>query len=163
MVADASPAPAPTRKKKEVRHRPILTFDASDTEVRQVAPAPAAVEQVSLKLAAHDGAPGPAGGAVRRAYVDLTAQPWFGRADDHSWLSGQVLYSTSTNTWRLHYASVDDNDAYGGTVTLLAGDQLKGLKDGQSVRVHGRPIDPDRREAGSPYRVASFEVIEHPH
>lgn len=99
----------------------------------------------------------------RRGYVDLTIQPWFGCADDHSWLSGQLLYARATNTWRLHYASVDDNDPYGGTVTLVGGRELNGLADGQYVRVNGCPVDPDRREADAPYRVTSYQLVEHLH
>jgi hypothetical protein len=92
--------------------------------------------------------------------VDLTVQPWFGCAENHSWLKGRILYDAGTNTWRLHYASVDDADPYGGTVTLTGGDKLKALKDGQAVRVEGRLLDPDRRERESAYEVSSFELVE---
>jgi hypothetical protein len=105
----------------------------------------------------------PPDAARRRGYVDLTIQPWFGCADDHSWLSGQLMYVPATDAWRLHYASVDDNDPYGGTVTLVGGQELHGLKDDEYVRVSGCPVDPDRREADAPYRVTSYQVIEHLH
>ncbi|HJT78315.1 MAG TPA: hypothetical protein VJ739_14020, partial [Gemmataceae bacterium] len=111
-------------------------------------------EQMSLRTITREPAPS------RRGYADLTVQPWFGCAEDHSWLKGQVLYSRSTNTWRLHYASVDDTDPYGGTVTLTGGERLKPLKDGMAVRIKGRLLDPDRREPESPYEVASFEILD---
>jgi hypothetical protein len=148
LVADA-------RRRQGAGGRPVLQFEGtSGSPGRGVAQAGYWVPAPGEGLDAPH-IPG------RRSYVDLTAQPWFGSADDHSWLNGQVLYSRSTKNWRLHYASVDDNDAYGGTVTLLATDELKGLKDGQYVRVCGCPVDPDRREVGAPYRVTSYEVVGH--
>ncbi len=112
------------------------------------------IEQMNYRVVTPDTGHG------RRAYVDVTVQPWFDCAEDHSWLTGQVLYDAGTNTWRLHYASVDDSDAYGGTVTLTGGDKLKALKDGQAVRVQGHLLDPDRRQPESPYEVSSFEVLD---
>lgn len=102
---------------------------------------------------AREAAPG------RRGYADLTVQPWFACAEDHSWLKGRVLHDAGTNTWRLHYASVDDADPYGGTMTLTGGDE-KALKDGQAVRVRGRLPDPGRHERESPYQVSSFDVLK---
>jgi hypothetical protein len=96
----------------------------------------------------------------RRSYVDLTVQPWFGHAADHSWLSGQLVYAHSSNTWRLHYASVDSADPYGGTVTLVAGNQLAGFKDGQYVRVEGRLTKPGDKAPDSPYEITAVKVID---
>jgi hypothetical protein len=96
----------------------------------------------------------------RRSYVDLTVQPWFGHAADHSWLSGQVVYAHSSNTWRLHYASVDSADPYGGTVTLMPSDKLADLKDGQYVRVEGHLTKPNDKEPDSPYEVTAVKVID---
>jgi hypothetical protein len=93
--------------------------------------------------------------------VDLTAQPWFGHAPDHRWLRGQVQFSRAANAWRLRYASVDENDPYGGSVTLV-GDDLSTLQDGQHVRVEGGLLDPDRREAGTPFRVSSIRPADRP-
>jgi hypothetical protein len=142
----------PSRKKKRLAaaSRPVLTFD------------PSAPESAAWSAGFHpDAAVGHAEG-VRKGYVDLTVQPWFGCAEDHSWLNGQLMYSRATDTWRLHYASVDDADPYGGTVTLVGHEELKGLKDGGYVKVYGSPADPDRREPYSPYHVVSFEVVERP-
>jgi hypothetical protein len=100
------------------------------------------------------------GSLPRRSYVDLTAQPWFSHSGDYGSLSGQVRYSQSDHSWRLRYASLDDNDAYGGTVTLLANPQLDGLKDGQHVRVQGALVNPDRKEPGCDYKVTSVQIME---
>jgi hypothetical protein len=168
LVMDTRPV-TPKKKHGTPRSRPVLTLDTSDPNPPPVvqaalpagpAPAtPAAIQRVAAEESVFERPKLPA----RRGFVDLTAQTWFSRAEDHSWLTGQVLYARTTNTWRLHYASLDDNDPYGGTVTLAGEQSLQGLKDGQHVRVHGCLVDPDRREAGSTYRVSSLEVVEHAH
>jgi hypothetical protein len=148
--------PKPPRKKKRpaAESRPALALDPSA--------APAAPTADARPAGFHpDGAAGHPE-AARKGYIDLTVQPWFGCAEDHSWLNGQLMYSKATDSWRLHYASVDDPDAYGGTVTLVGTEELKGLKDGGYVKVYGSPTEPDRREPYSPYRVVSFEVVERP-
>jgi hypothetical protein len=171
-VADARPA-ATAKKQDQPRSRPVLTLDTSGPDPRPVAPAPpprahpaptaeSTQAPVILRVAAQEPAFDRPASPVRRGFVDITAQPWFGHAEDHSWLSGQVLYARATDTWRLHYASLDDNDPYGGTVTLVTEHPVEGLKDGQHVRVQGSLVDADHREPGSPYRVRSFEVVEHP-
>ncbi len=73
----------------------------------------------------------------RKSFADVTAQPFFSHAPDYSWLQGQVEYSHFGNSWRLRYASVDESDSYGGSVTLLDNNLLQNLKDGQYVRVQG--------------------------
>jgi hypothetical protein len=73
----------------------------------------------------------------RKSFADVTAQPFFSHAADYSWLQGQVEYSHFGNSWRLRYASVDESDSYGGSVTLLDNNLLENLKDGQYVRVQG--------------------------
>jgi hypothetical protein len=98
--------------------------------------------------------------SARKSYVDLTVQPWFSHAEDYSSLSGQITYSRSTKTWRLHYASVDTTDPYGGTVTLMDSDKLKGLQDGQCIRVEGHLVNPDRKELDAPYNVGAVKVID---
>jgi hypothetical protein len=73
----------------------------------------------------------------RKSFADVTAQPFFSHAQDYSWLQGQVEYSHFGNSWRLRYASVDESDSFGGSVTLLDNNLLQNLKDGQYVRVQG--------------------------
>ena len=98
--------------------------------------------------------------APRRAFVDLTAQPWFSHAPDHSWLAGQLRFSKSDTCWRLRYASLDENDPYDGEVTLVDYPQLDCLKDGQYVRVSGHIVDPGRKEIGTAFRVSSMQTIQ---
>jgi len=100
--------------------------------------------------------------APRRAFVDLTAQPWFSHAPDYSWLAGQLHFSKSNTSWLLRYASLDENDAYDGEVTLVDYPQVDCLRDGQYVRVSGHLTEPERKEFGSHYRVSSMQPIQNP-
>jgi hypothetical protein len=90
-------------------------------------------EETSNNPALTRGEPPP----VRRSFVDTTAQPFFDHAADYTWLQGQLEYSHVSKAWRLRYASVDSEDAYGGSVTLEDGPLVKNLKDGDYVRVEG--------------------------
>jgi hypothetical protein len=82
--------------------------------------------------------------AQRKSFVDTTAQPFFAHAEDYSWLQGQVEYSHFSKEWRLRYASVDETDSYGGSVTLIENELLHILKDGQHIRVQGQiTVDPE--------------------
>jgi hypothetical protein len=95
---------------------------------------------------------------VRKAFVDITAQPGFSHAEDYSWLSGQL--QRSRKGWRLRYASVDQVDVYGGSVTLRDESRLSGMNDGDLVRVHGRLLNPEDRGIAPAYEVMSVQAIE---
>src|SRR5699024_3491236 len=73
-------------------------------------------------------------GPVRRSYTDVTAAACFAHGPDYGWLCGRVEYSRLSKGWRLRYASVDEDDRYGGSVTLVPDPKLDILKDGQYVR-----------------------------
>jgi hypothetical protein len=109
----------------------------------------------------------------RKSFVDTTAQPFFSHADDYTWLQGQVEYSHLSKAWRLRYASVDSEDAYGGSVTLAESNLLQKLKDGQYVRVEGRisqdgeilqtsalPSSAESKNIAPLYHVGALKTIE---
>jgi hypothetical protein len=96
----------------------------------------------------------------RKSFVDVTAQPCFSHTDDYSCLSGQVQHSRITKGWRLRYASVDEVDPYGGSVTLTDEAKLANLKDGDLVRVHGHLANPEDRGIAPSYHVDSVQPIE---
>jgi hypothetical protein len=98
--------------------------------------------------------------APRRAFVDLTAQPWFSHASDYSSLAGQLRFRKSETCWRLRYASLDESDPYEGEVTLIDYPHTTYLKDGEYVRVNGHLVDPTKKELGSNYRVSSMFPID---
>ena len=90
-------------------------------------------------------------GPARKSFVDVTAHPCFSHAEDYSWLSGQIQHSRIAKAWRLRYASVDEVDPYGGSVTLMDDARVAGLKDGDFVRVHGRFVNPEGKGIAPPY------------
>ncbi len=95
-----------------------------------------------------------------RAQMDLTGSTCLGRGPDYAWLSGQVEYSRlGGGTWRLRYASVDEEDRYGGSVTLVENAGLDRLRDGQRVIVQGHLSNPDDTRPAPAYRVDWFRVL----
>jgi hypothetical protein len=89
-----------------------------------------------------------------------TTATGFGHAEDYSWLSGQLQYSHFNKAWRLRYASVDEADLHGGSVTLSEDLHMAGLKDGQYVRLEGRLVNPDAKGSAPMFQVNSIQVID---
>jgi hypothetical protein len=96
----------------------------------------------------------------RRNFADITARSEFDHASDHSWLVGSLNYVPQKQQWRLRYTSIDDEDKYGGSVTLDVGPQMmKPYHEGDLVRVQGGVEDPDSRQPSPTYRVRSIDVL----
>ncbi len=95
----------------------------------------------------------------RRTFTDITANPAFGHAPDYSWLVGELQFLHVRNVWKVRYASLEDEDRYGGSVTLVDAGTMTGFKDGQLVRVEGQMVNPDARGACPPYRVRSIQPV----
>ena len=93
----------------------------------------------------------------RRSYADITAKPCFAHAPDYSWVQGELVRLHSHNCWRIRYASVDEEDKYGGGINLIETGPMDHFQDGQLVRIEGRPADPDNKE--SEYRVNSIHAL----
>jgi hypothetical protein len=81
----------------------------------------------------------------------------FGRAPDYTWLQGELLYSSVRGVWRLRYAAAEDEDPYGGSVTLVHVDASLGLQAGDRVRVTGKLINPKTSEPSPYYNVRQVE------
>ncbi len=96
-----------------------------------------------------------------RTLGDLMAPPRFGHAPDYSWLTGELHYLHVRNIWQVRYAPVDEEDRYGGSLTLAGGGPMTGFRSGQTVRVEGQ-LDPDSREASPLYRVRSLQLLDRP-
>jgi hypothetical protein len=97
---------------------------------------------------------------VRRSYPDITSSSSFCRAPDYSWLSGQITQTRLGKGWRLRYAWVDEDDAYGGSVSLIDDPNLPAFKDGQMIRVTGHLVDAQCRGGAPAYRVETVESIK---
>jgi hypothetical protein len=98
-------------------------------------------------------------GVPRRSFADVTANPGFGHAPDYSWLTGELQYVHVRNSWRVRYASVDEEDRYGGSVTLAETGSMGDHKDGQMVRVEGHLLDPESRDPSPTYRVRNIQQL----
>jgi hypothetical protein len=104
----------------------------------------------------------PDAGASRRSFVDTTAHPCFAHAADYTSLCGQVQISRLSKGARLRFASVDEVDPYGGSVTLVEDVRLTNFKDGDYVRVTGRLLNPEVQSIAPPYQIDSIQPIEKP-
>lgn len=99
---------------------------------------------------------------MRRNFADITAKSCYDHASDYCWLKGELQFVHSRNVWKLRYASVDEEDRYGGSVTLAETGSMGKFTNGQTVRVEGQLIDVDSREVGPTYRVRSIETLANP-
>jgi hypothetical protein len=81
----------------------------------------------------------------------------FGHASDYSWLSGEIQLTHRGP--RLRYAPLEEKDAYGGSVPLLADGHVDRLKDGQFVRVLGHLVNAGGRAAVPAYKVLAVETV----
>jgi hypothetical protein len=99
---------------------------------------------------------------ARKSFVDITARSCFAHAEDYSWVSGELQYSHLSKAWRLRYASVDEVDPWGGSVTLVCDRPSSELKDGICVRVSGHIDESAGKNMAPPYQVESIRIIEKP-
>lgn len=81
-------------------------------------------------------------------------------AEDYSWLIGELRYVHCRRAWHLRYATLDEEDRYGGSVTLIETGPMTKYQDGQRVRVQGTLVHPDCRDASPAYRVTAIETLD---
>jgi hypothetical protein len=162
MVRIESPDPSwPMSSPDHYPARVSSTSQRHDLPASEFAPETAAAEAVlkpvtesASTVVAHGSSVTP---PRRRVFADITAHPAFAHAPDYSWLVGQLAYSHTRRTWTVRYASVDETDRYGGSVTLESGTNLEQLREGMLVRVQGRVVDPDTTTPAPRYRVERIE------
>jgi hypothetical protein len=100
----------------------------------------------------------------RRSFTDTTADPSFAHAENYSWIKGRVecLHVRGEKVYRLRYASVDEEDKYGGAVNLTELGRAHDLKGGELVRIEGDVAEPDAHDTGSVryrYRVRNIQPV----
>ena len=93
----------------------------------------------------------------RRSFADITVKPGFAHAPDYSWVAGELQFLHARKVWRVRYASVQEEDRYGGGMTLVEAGPMTEFQDGQMVRVEGEVADVTSRE--SEYRVHHIEPL----
>jgi hypothetical protein len=107
-------------------------------------------------------APVPKDEVKRRSFTDCSAKPGMGHADNYTWLTGELQYLHGANVWNLRYASVDEEDKFGGSVTLVEMGRQNTFQSGQMVRVEGEVLDPEAKPLGGQgykFRVRSIEPL----
>ena len=95
----------------------------------------------------------------RRTFTDLTAHPRFAHDPTYNWLVGTLDYSKIQDAWVLRYASVEEDDRYGGSVTLVNPPGIEKFKSGQLVRVEGSLKNADAQELRPPYLVQNIRAV----
>lgn len=100
--------------------------------------------------------------AKRRSFADITAKSCFAHDPDYRWVQGELQFVYTRNAWRLRYASVDEEDRYGGSVTLIEVGSMNNFSSGQFVRVEGCVVNPESKEPSPAYRVSSIQPVAQP-
>ena len=96
-----------------------------------------------------------------RPAMDLPTRTGLSHSADYTILVGELHYNAHQGTWRLRFAGLDEEDRYGGSVTLDGvGRQMDGFHDGQRVRVEGVLADPESRGVSPSYRVRDLRPLD---
>lgn len=82
-----------------------------------------------------------------------------GHAADYSWVCGEVMHWN--REWRLRYAAVDEEDHYGGSVTLAGEEFLSQLREGEHYRVRGQLVPRDSRTGGPVFHIEALQAAGH--
>jgi hypothetical protein len=99
-------------------------------------------------------------GIKRRTFRDITADPCFAHADDYSSVTGELYYEKAQEVWTVRYGSAEDEDRYGGSVTLSEVGAMDAYKSGQMVQVMGHMVDPESKERHPSYKVESIQPVK---
>jgi hypothetical protein len=114
------------------------------------------VEQMSLVKVL----PEPPEKVRRRTFADISADPCFAHAPDYTSVTGELYHYKKSDLWTIRYASVDEDDKYGGSVTLIDMGMMDGYESGQMVHIEGRLDDPDSKEPAPKYQVQSMRAVK---
>jgi len=82
----------------------------------------------------------------------------FGHDPNYRWLVGTLDYSQIQRAWLLRYMSYEEDDRYGGCVTLVGSIPAASVKKGQTVRVEGSLIDPESRQLRPAFQVDNIRA-----
>jgi hypothetical protein len=162
--ASVTPAPTPVAEaqpEKEMKTEQLPPVPVTAATEKEAEPIPAVTKSVDSEATPASYAIPVTGGKDdfnrRRSFADITAKACFSHAPDYSWVQGELVYLHSHNCWRIRYASVDEDDRFGGGINLTETGPMDNFKDGQCVRIQGRPADMENKE--SEYRVTSIQGL----
>lgn len=83
----------------------------------------------------------------------------FGHDAEYHRLVGTLDYSRIQGAWVLRYVSYEEEDRYGGCVTLVASGRGIPFKQGQTVRVEGSLIDPNSQQLRPAFEVKEVRLV----
>lgn len=157
---DNEPAPSAGAVMESQSSEPV--FHRTRGERRDVAPSSPA--KADMQPAALQSAPAPVSQDPLRdlALPGASGKPAYAHAADYTWLVGELYQLKSQNVWLLRYAPMDQNDAHGGSVTLVGVGWAGALREGQLVRVEGGLINPDSRRLNPAFRVRAIKPADKP-
>jgi hypothetical protein len=95
----------------------------------------------------------------RRTFHDITADPCFDHAADYSSVTGELYFEKDSKTWTVRYSSVDEDDRFGGKVTLTDVGPMENMKSGLMVRVEGHMADAESHDACPAYKVQNIKLV----
>lgn len=96
--------------------------------------------------------------AAQPAEAQAPPGPRYAHDPKYHWLVGTVEYSRIQQAWLLRYVSVEEEDRYGGCVTLVAPNNQMTFKPGQIVRVEGELIDPESQQLRPAFQVQTIRA-----
>ncbi len=132
-----------------------------ETKIVEAPKAPEPVDENSIEQTRLSNViPEPAEKVHRRTYADISADPCFAHAPDYSSVTGELYHAKKSDVWTVRYVSVDEDDKYGGSVTLIDMGPMEGFESGQMVHVDGRIADPDSKEPCPKYQVQSIHPVK---
>jgi hypothetical protein len=87
-----------------------------------------------------------------------------GCSEDYQWITGQLYYlHVNGGVWVVRYASVGQEDRFGGSVVMAPAVNMKNYREGDLVCIHGELLNQGRAtpHLGGPlYRVDSIDLVE---
>lgn len=100
------------------------------------------------------------GDGRKKAVSGRATQTRFGHAADYAWLMGELQYIQTRKAWHLRYAPTDEQDPYGGTVTLVGDGLTSECKSGQIVHVEGNLINPESGDLRPLYWASKLRILK---
>jgi hypothetical protein len=151
--------PVPASSYAPIKEEPVVVVNdvPSVPEVKAPAAPEPAVEQANfVKPAPEDDH----SKIRRRSFADISADPCFAHSADYTSLTGELYYLKARNCWTVRFASVDEEDRYGGSVTLADMGTMNEFHTGQMVQVQGHMADVDSHEPAPKFQVQSIHVVK---
>lgn len=152
QAADVSPTPGEAVQPAANTLPPIVPTSAKsavDPLLSQAPPAhPSAVGQPEAQTSL----------SATNPEEQASAAPRFAHDSNYRWLVGSLEYSRIQQAWLLRYVPFDEEDRYGGCVTLVMSSRTLNFKPGQMVRVEGGLIDPESRQLRPAFEVQNIRA-----